>query len=132
MKINKVLMFDTEHGSHTLGGEDKVNKLFNCPVLRPAQFNDFRNIITSMYTTKRIEVEKKISDNLVVKEIQEQTVLKDDVKIDALVIDSFSELAKKFQRSLLDSSGTMKLNSWGKLKNTLDKLLEFITKVLGI
>jgi nucleoside-triphosphatase THEP1 len=130
--INKVLMFDTEHGSHTLGGEQEINKLFNCPVLKPAQFNDFRNIITSMYTTKRIEVEKKISDDLSVKEVQEQTVLKDGVNVDALVIDSFSELAKKFQRSLLDSSGTMKLNSWGKLKNTLDTLLEFITKVPGI
>jgi len=130
--MNKILMFDTEHGSHTLGGEAEIQEMFNCPVLKPAQFVDFRNIITSLYTTQRIEVDKKISDDLVIKEVQEQTVLKNGVEVDALIIDSFSELAKKFQRSLVDKTGVMKLNSWGKLKNTLDTLLEFITKVPGI
>ena len=125
-------MFDTEHGSHTLGGKTEIQEMFNCPVLKPAQFADFRNIITSIYTTQRIEVDKKISDDLVIKEVQEQTVLKNGVTVDALIIDSFSELAKKFQRSLVDKSGVMKLNSWGKLKNTLDTLLEFITKVPGV
>jgi len=130
--MKKILMFDTEHGSNTLGGETEIQEMFNCPVLKPAQFDDFRNIITSMYTTQRIEVEKKISDDLVIKEVQEQTILKNGVKIDTLVIDSFSELAKKYQRSLVDKTGVMRLNSWGKLKNTLDTLLEFITKIPGV
>ena len=130
--MNKILMFDTEHGSHTLGSEAEIQKMFNCPVLKPAQFVDFRNIITSIYTTKRIEVEKKISDDLIITEIQEQTVLKNGVEMDVLIIDSFSELAKKYQRTLVDKTGTMKLNSWGKLKNTLDTLLEFITKIPGV
>ena len=130
--MKKILMFDTEHGSNTLGGETEIQEMFNCPVLKPAQFDDFRNIITSMYTTQRIEVEKRISDDLVIKEVQEQTILKNDVKIDTLIIDSFSELAKKYQRSLVDKTGVMKLNSWGKLKNTLDTLLEFITKIPGV
>ena len=130
--MKKILMFDTEHGSNTLGGETEIQEMFNCPVLKPAQFDDFRNIITSMYTTQRMEIEKKVSDDLVIKEVQEQTILKNGVKIDALVIDSFSELAKKYQRSLVDKSGVMRLNSWGKLKNTLDTLLEFITKIPGV
>ena len=130
--MKKILMFDTEHGSNTLGGETEIQEMFNCPVLKPAQFDDFRNIISSMYTTQRIEVEKRISDDLVIKEVQEQTILKNDVKIDTLIIDSFSELAKKYQRSLVDKTGVMKLNSWGKLKNTLDTLLEFITKIPGV
>ena len=100
--MNKILMFDTEHGSHTLGGETEIQEMFNCPVLKPAQFADFRNIITSIYTIQRIEVDKKISDDLVIKEVQEQTILKNGVTVDALIIDSFSELAKKFQRSLVD------------------------------
>ena len=130
--MNKILMFDTEHGSQTLGGEADIQEMFNCPVLKPAQFDDFRNIITSMYTTQRMEVEKKISDDLVIKEVQEQTILKNGINIDVLIIDSFSELAKKYQRSLVDKTGVMRLNSWGKLKNTLDTLLEFITKVPGV
>jgi nucleoside-triphosphatase THEP1 len=85
-----------------------------------------------MYTTQRMEIEKKVSDDLVIKEVQEQTILKNGVKIDTLVIDSFSELAKKYQRSLVDKTGVMRLNSWGKLKNTLDTLLEFITKIPGV
>ena len=48
-------MFDTEHGSNTLGGEDEIQEMFNCPVLKPAQFKDFRDIITAMYTIKRID-----------------------------------------------------------------------------
>ncbi|MBT51814.1 MAG: hypothetical protein CMF72_00025 [Mameliella sp.] len=130
--MKKILMFDTEHGSNTLGGETEIQEMFNCPVLKPAQFDDFRNIITSMYTTQRMEIEKKVSDDLVIKEVQEQTILKNGVKIDTLVIDSFSELAKKYQRSLVDKTGVMRLNSWGKLKNTLDTLLEFITKIPGV
>jgi len=130
--MKKILMFDTEHGSNTLGGEAEIQEMFNCPVLKPAQFDDFRNIITSMYTTQRVEVEKRISDDLVIKEVQEQTILKNGVTIDTLIIDSFSELAKKYQRSLVDKTGVMKLNSWGKLKNTLDTLLEFITKIPGV
>ena len=59
--MSKILMFDTEHGSQTLGGEAEIQEMFNCPVLKPAQFDDFRNIITAMYTTQRMEVEKKIS-----------------------------------------------------------------------
>ena len=130
--MEKIMMFDTEHGSNTLGGEAEIEKLFNCPFLKPAQFDDFRNAITSLYTTKRVEVPKKISKDLTINEVQEHTVLKNGVTIDALIVDSFSELAKKYQRSLVDKSGVMKLNSWGKLKNTLDTLLEFITKVPGI
>ena len=30
--MNKILMFDTEHGSHTLGGEAEIQEMFNCPV----------------------------------------------------------------------------------------------------
>ena len=106
--MEKILMFDTEHGSHTLGGQEKIEELFNCPVLKPAQFDDFRNAITSLYTTKRIEVPKKISKDLTINEAQEHTVLKNGVTIDALIVDSFSELAKKYQRSLVDKSGVMK------------------------
>ena len=51
--MNKILMFDTEHGSHTLGGEAEIQEMFNCPVLKPAQFVDFRNIITSIYTVMK-------------------------------------------------------------------------------
>ena len=130
--MNKILMFDTEHGSHTLGGEKEIQEMFNCPVLKPAQFSDFRKIITDMYTVQRVEVDKKISDDFVIKEVQEKTILKNGIEINTLIIDSFSELAKKYQRSLLDKSGTMKLMAWSKLKNTLDTLLEFITKVPGV
>ena len=85
--MSKILMFDTEHGSHTLGGEAEIEKLFNCPVLKPAQFDDFRNAVTSLYTVKRIEVPKKISEELTINEVQEHTVLKNGVVIDTLIVD---------------------------------------------
>ena len=40
--------------------------------------------------------------------------------------------SEKFQRSLTDKDGTMKLNQWGRLKNKLDSALEFISQIPGI
>jgi len=95
--MNKILMFDTEHGSHTLGGEVEIQEMFNCPVLKPSTFEAFGNTINGIF-----------------------------------IIDSFSELAKKYQRSLVNKDGVMQMQSWGKLKNKLDKTLEFITKMPGM
>jgi len=41
-------------------------------------------------------------------------------------------LAKKYQRSLVNKDGVMQMQSWGKLKNKLDKTLEFITRIPGV
>ena len=123
--MNKILMFDTEHGSHTLGGEAEIQEMFNCPVLKPSTFEAFGNTISGIFEQKEIVVDKTITKDLTIKEVQVQTVPRNGSDINTVIIDSFSELAKKYQRSLVNKDGAMQMQSWGKLKNKLDRTLEF-------
>jgi len=59
-------------------------------------------------------------------------VAKNGTVVDAVVLDTFSELSKKYMRSLTGKDNSMKLQDWGKLKNTLDVALEFITRIPGV
>ena len=53
-------------------------------------------------------------------------------QIDAFVIDTFSELSKKYMRQLSDKDGKLKIQGWGQLKNKLDSALEFVSRIPGI
>ena len=130
--MNKILMFDTEHGSHTLGGEAEIQEMFNCPVLKPSTFEAFGNTISGIFEQKEVVVDKTITKDLTIKEVQIQTIPRNGSDINTVIIDSFSELAKKYQRSLVNKDGVMQMQSWGKLKNKLDKTLEFITRIPGV
>jgi len=130
--MKRILMFDTEAGSHTLGGESHIQKIFNCPVLKPSTFKAFSDTFNELFTKVEITTKKKITDNLTINEVHLVPIPIEESNIDVVIIDSFSELAKKYQRSLTDPKGMMQMQSWGKLKNKLDKTLEFITKIPGI
>ena len=128
----KVLYFDLEHGSQTLGSEKHIQEMFGYSLLRPGTWDSFQNVIAQLYTKKNSVVEKKVG-SLVIKEEQEAIVLRDkSPTVDTVVIDTFSELSKKFMRSLVDkNTGKMLLQDWGKLKNKLDSCLEFVTRIPG-
>ena len=129
--MRNILMFDLEHGSQTLGSKDKIKENFNLPVLSPGSWDQFLNTMASLYEQKAITKKIKIGET----EIEEQTkevMLRNGTQIDAICIDTFSELSKKFVREISDKSGKMQLNSWGILKNKLDGCLEFITRLPGI
>ena len=128
----KTLYFDLEHGSQTLGGQSIIKKMFGYDMLSPGSWTAFQKVIGSLYTKKNIEVEKSIGA-MVIKEAQETVVVRDEkTKIDAVIIDTFSELSKKYMRELAGDKGKMQLQSWGMLKNNLDRCLDFITKIPGI
>ena len=129
----KTLYFDLEHGSQTLGSQQAIQKMFGYTVLSPGSWDSFQHVIGQLYTKKNKEVEKAIGP-LVIKELQESVMLRDNApKVDAVVIDTFSELSKKFMRSLVNKdSGKMMLQDWGKLKNKLDGCLEFVTQIPGV
>ena len=104
----KVLYFDLEHGHQTLGSREECEKLFGYPVLSPQTCDQFQSVIGSIYTTETTTVKQKIG-SLEVPETRTQIVPKKDTVVDAIVLDTFSELSKKFQRSLTDKTGKMKL-----------------------
>jgi len=127
----KTLYFDLEHGSKTLGSKNDIQSMFGYPVLHPYTWDQFLKIIGGIYKQDKVLVKQKIGD-LEVSNEDQQVVLKNGTIVDALVVDTVSELCKKYQRSLCDKNGTMKLQDWGKLKNKIDTALEFITRIPGI
>ena len=129
----KVLYCDLEHGSQTLGSEDSIAKMFGYNLLRPGSWDAFQQVIGQLYTKKNTVVEKKLGD-LTIKETQEAIVLKEGApKVDALIIDTFSELSKKYMRSLVKKdTGKLMLQDWGKLRNKLDTCIEFVTRIPGV
>ena len=130
----KTLYFDLEHGSQTLGSEKAIQEMFGYSVLSPATWNSFQLVIGQIWTKKNTIVEKSIG-SLNIKEEQESVVFRENApNVDAVVIDTFSELSKKYMRSLIkeNSGNKMMLQDWGKLKNKLDVCLEFVTQIPGV
>ena len=129
-----ILLFDLENGSKSLGNHNTIQKNFGLPVLSPGRFEDFQVIMQNqLFETKADEHAVQLGD-LTIQEYREEYVLRDpNLTIDVIVIDTFSELSKKYQRNLTrDDGGTMKISSWGLLKNKLDDLLKYLTKLPGI
>ena len=128
-----ILLFDLENGSKTLGSSKDIQKSFGLPVLSPGTFEDFGAVLGQLYTSEGAEHTVKVG-NTDIQEFRNERTLRDaSFPIDALVIDTFSELSKKYQRNLTrDDGGTMKISSWGKLKNKLDGLLEYLTALPGV
>ena len=129
----KTLYFDLEHGSQTLGSPQAIQKMFGYTFLSPGSWDSFQHVIGQLYTKKNTVVEKAVGP-LIIKEDQMGVVPTENAPtIDAVVIDTFSELSKKFMRSLVDKkTGKMMLQDWGKLKNSLDRCLAFVTQIPGI
>ena len=124
------LMFDFEHGHQSIGSKDKVKELFGLPLLTPQTWSEFQNTIAQIYTSTVVEEDIKLGD-LVIKEKRSTIVPKNGLMLDGMILDTFSELQKKFQRTLLDKKGKMMLSQWGILKNKIDTCLEFITRIPG-
>ena len=129
--MKRVLYFDLEHGSQTLGSKKDLEQMFGYPELEPSTFGEFQAVIKQLYAKKKVEETVKIGD-LVVKQSLRKVVAKSKTKIDGIVIDTVSELSKKYLRSLMNQEGLMQMTDWGKLKNTLDRLLDMLTMLPGI
>jgi len=127
----KTLMFDLEHGSQTLGSKEYIHKQFGFPVLQPGTWDQFQDTISKLYEKKTVSEKIKVG-NLEIDEQRMTVVPRNGTQVDALVLDTFSELSKKYLRQLSDQDGKMKLQGWGQLKNKLDGALDFISKIPGV
>ena len=108
-----ILLFDLENGSKTLGNRKDIQKSFGLPVLSPGSFEDFSTVMSQLYSKSEDDHDVTVG-NLQIQEHRIVRSLRDpSFPIDALVIDTFSELSKKYQRNLTrDDGGTMKISSW--------------------
>ena len=127
----KVLFLDFERGSQTLGSKDHIKNMFGYPMVTMTSWEQFQSMIGQLYTKKKTINTIKIGE-LEILEESYNVVPKNGTPVDALILDTFSELSKKFQRSLTDKNGKMKIQDWGVLKNKLDVALDFVTSIPGI
>ena len=124
-------MFDLEHGSQTLGSKEHIHKQFGFPVLQPGTWDQFQDTMGKLYKQETV-IEKIKVGTLEIDEKRTTVVPRNGTKVEALVLDTFSELSKKYMRQLSDKDGRMKLQGWGQLKNKLDGALDFLSKIPGV
>ena len=58
----KVLMFDLEHGSKSIGSNDHIKSLFTYPVLSPGSWNQFQATLVSLYKEEEVTREVKVGN----------------------------------------------------------------------
>ena len=126
-----ILYFDVEHGSQTLGSKEAIQKHFNLPMLTPSSWDEFQGTIGKLYQSSKVKEKIELSKGFEIEQVKNVITPRKGLTVDTLVIDTFSELSKKFMRTLTDKSGKMKLQEWGRLKNKLDTCLEFVTRIPG-
>ena len=86
-------MFDLEHGSQTLGSKEYIHKQFGFPVLQPGSWDQFQSTISKLYKQEVITERIKIG-TLEIDEQRTAVLPRNGTKVDALVLDTFSELAE--------------------------------------
>ena len=129
----KVLYFDVEHGSQTLGSKETIAKEFGLPMLNPSSWNEFQQTIAKIYKTEKVTEKIDMGGGLSIDQVKSKISPRENFSADTVVIDTFSELSKKFQRSLVNKkTGVMKLQDWGVLKHRIDGLLDYISRIPGI
>ena len=75
-------------------------------------------------------VQKTITiDGIEVKQESVEFVPRNGTSVECLVIDTGSEMAKKYVRELKGDNDTLKLQQWGKLKDALDKFFANINSI---
>ena len=124
----KTLLVDLENGYKSIGSKETIEEKFGLPLLNFNDFSSFRNFIGQLWSRKLIEKEVKVG-GVSVPQKSWQIVAKDGVEIDCMVIDTASEMAKKYARELKGKAEALQLKQWGKLKDTLDNFFSFTNAI---
>ena len=124
----KTLLVDLENGYKSIGSKEVIQEKFGLPVLNFNEFSSFRDFIGQIWTRKKIEKEVKVG-GISVKQSGYQVIAKEGAEIDCMVIDTASEMAKKYARELKGKQEQMQLKQWGKLKEQLDSFFAFTNAI---
>ena len=124
----KTLLVDLENGYKSIGSKETIESKFGLPLLNFNDFSSFRDFIGKLWSRKLIEKEVKVG-GVSVPQKSWQIVAKDGVEIDCMVIDTASEMAKKYARELKRKAEALQLKQWGKLKDTLDNFFSFTNAI---
>ena len=124
----KTLLVDLENGYKSIGSKETIEEKFGLPLLNFNDFSSFRNFIGQLWSRKLIEREVKVG-GVSVKQSSYEIRAKEGVEIDCMVIDTASEMSKKYARELKGKAEALQLKQWGKLKDTLDSFFSFTNAI---
>ena len=124
----KTLLIDLENGYKTIGSKETIKDKFGLPLLNFNDFTSFRNFIGQLWSRKKVEKEVKVGEVSVVQSSYE-IIAKEGVDVDCMVIDTASEMSKKYARELKGKAEQLQLKQWGKLKDTLDNFFSFTNAI---
>ena len=124
----KVLYVDFEQGYKSLGSPEDINKNFGYPMLQFDTYTDFKKLLGNLFERKVVKEEVQIGG---IKVPQESTkwVKKQGVDVDCIVLDTGTELVKKYQRELQAGKDKLTIQQWGQIKNQLDILMNVVNQL---
>jgi hypothetical protein len=121
----KIMYFDFENGVKTIGSESYLQEKFGFPVFNPDGWESFQDILGQIFKPVSVTKEIQIAKGITIKQNKREVIKRDGVDVDLMVVDTFTELVKKYQRSL-SVGGKMSFNKWGEVKSEVDLLLEYL------
>ena len=124
----KTLYVDLENGYKTLGSKDDIKNMFGYNMLSFETFTDFGSFVKQLWTRQKPEKTIDI-DGVKVKQESYEVVPRNGTSVECLVIDTGSEMSKKYIRELKGNNETLKIQQWGKLKDVLDNFFSFINTI---
>tara|TARA_R100001594_G_scaffold55677_1_gene89300 strand:+ start:305 stop:1051 length:747 start_codon:yes stop_codon:yes gene_type:complete len=124
----KTLYVDLENGYKTLGSKESIKNMFGYQPLSFQDFSSFREFIRQLWAVQNVETEVDV-DGVKIKQKIRKVVAKEGTNVECLVIDTGSEMAKQYARELKGPADALKLQQWGKLKNTLDAFFSFTNTI---
>ena len=95
----KVLYIDFEQGYKSIGSKDEIQKNFGLPMLQFDSWKDFKSLLGQLLVRSKTNKEVLI-DGIKVPQETVEWKFKEGINIDCIVIDTGTELVKKFQREL--------------------------------
>ena len=124
----KTLYLDFENGYKSLGSKDDISKLFGYPVLQYESWHDFKVLLGKLFVKSTVKEEVKLGSIEISQEVIKWKK-KDGIELDCMVLDTMTELVKKYQRELAGPQKKLQLQDWGKMKLELDTCLAIINAI---
>ena len=95
----KTLLIDLENGYKSIGSKETIKEKFGLPLLNFNDFTSFRNFIGQIWSRKKVEKEVQVG-GISVKQSGYEIIAKEGAEVDCMVIDTASEMSKKYAREL--------------------------------
>tara|TARA_R100000664_G_scaffold19628_1_gene28747 strand:- start:1067 stop:1735 length:669 start_codon:yes stop_codon:yes gene_type:complete len=91
-------------------------------------YKDFKALLGKIYTRTNVETEIDVGGIPISQKII-KWVPNEKVTIDAIVIDTMTEMVKQYQRDLAGDKKRLQLQQWGEMKTELDVLMSVVNSI---